>query len=147
MKYYLVEPTTKRSVIEIEYFTAKSDDGVTKFLEKETVWRWGSFLIGVPDDEEVTLPNPEDDEIAITNEFGAEMLECEDGCSTTFYVRGDGLTEEECDDLALDAEEAYEEDSYEGLEDLGWEPHDVAFELHNGCTVVECDKDGDPLKP
>jgi hypothetical protein len=52
MKYYLLEPTYKKSVIEFTAFKRIDEEGNTIFLRKELGWRWGSFLISVPETEE-----------------------------------------------------------------------------------------------
>lgn len=55
MKHYLVEPTWKKSVVEYEIFKRKDEDGNTIFLRKELGWRWGSFMVSVPETEEEAL--------------------------------------------------------------------------------------------
>lgn len=52
MKYYLVEPTYKKSLVEISTFRKKDDNGKWIYLRKELGWRWGSFLFPVPETEE-----------------------------------------------------------------------------------------------
>lgn len=60
MKHYRIEPTYKKSVIEIATFrrpleelTGNDEDkGRWGYLRKELGWRWGSFMISVPDTEE-----------------------------------------------------------------------------------------------
>ena len=54
MKYYKLEPSVKKSVIEWHSFKRKDADGNTIFLRKELGWRYGSWLISVPEtDEEI----------------------------------------------------------------------------------------------
>lgn len=52
MKYYRVEPSMKKSVIEYTAFQRKDEDGNTIWLRKELGWRWGSWLFSVPETEE-----------------------------------------------------------------------------------------------
>lgn len=52
MKHYIIEPTWKKSVIEKTIFRRTNEDGKIIFLEKELGWRWGSFMISVPETEE-----------------------------------------------------------------------------------------------
>lgn len=52
MKYYRLEPSYKKSVVEIAVFRRKDEDGNNCFLRKELGWRWGSFLLSVPETEE-----------------------------------------------------------------------------------------------
>jgi len=55
MKYYKVEPTYKKSVIEWTIFKRKNEDGKDIFLRKELGWRWGEWLFTIPDTEEEQL--------------------------------------------------------------------------------------------
>ena len=60
MKHYRIEPTYKKSVVEFTYFrrpleelTGNDEDkGKFAFAHKELGWRWGSFMISVPDTPE-----------------------------------------------------------------------------------------------
>lgn len=55
MKYFRLEPTYKKSVIEWTIFTRKNEEDKDIFLRKELGWRWGTWLISVPDTEEEAL--------------------------------------------------------------------------------------------
>jgi len=63
MKYFLLEPTYKKSTVEKTFFrreleplTGNPDDaGKWAYVTKELGWRWGSFLISVPETEEEVL--------------------------------------------------------------------------------------------
>ena len=52
MKHYLIEPTYKKSLVEKTIFRRTNEEGKNIFLEKELGWRWGSFVISVPETEE-----------------------------------------------------------------------------------------------
>ena len=54
MKYYRIEPTYKKSVVEWTIFR-REYNGTNQFLRKELGWRWGSFVIEVPDTDEEKL--------------------------------------------------------------------------------------------
>lgn len=54
MKYYRVEPSYKKSFVEIDIFNRKDEDGNIIYLRRELGWRWGSFLFTIPEtDEEI----------------------------------------------------------------------------------------------
>jgi hypothetical protein len=54
MKYYLVEPTYKKSLVEYTVFKREDEDGNKFWLRSEVGWRWGSFIFTVPEtDEEI----------------------------------------------------------------------------------------------
>lgn len=87
MKYYIVEPTYKKSTIEITTFRRYDEDGKLIFLRKELGWRWGSFLFSVPEtDEEIEnylescgyeniLDWASDYGFTVTDDSGEEMLD------------------------------------------------------------------------
>ena len=59
MKHFRIEPTYKKSVIERTMFkrplsdlTDEGKENQWAYLEKELGWRWGSFMISVPDTQE-----------------------------------------------------------------------------------------------
>lgn len=52
MKYYRIEPTHKKSLIENTIFRRKDENGNYIFLKREQCWRWGSFLFSVPETED-----------------------------------------------------------------------------------------------
>jgi hypothetical protein len=52
MKHYLLEPTYKKSVVEYTAFRRKDEDGTQIWLRKELGWRYGSWTISVPENEE-----------------------------------------------------------------------------------------------
>lgn len=49
MKYFKVEPTYKKSVVEFDIFKRVDENGHNVFLRKELGWRWGSFMVSVPE--------------------------------------------------------------------------------------------------
>src|SRR6056300_1124345 len=55
MKHYLLEPTYKKSVIEWTIFRRMDENNKPIFLRKELGWRWGSWLISVPETEEEAM--------------------------------------------------------------------------------------------
>jgi hypothetical protein len=52
MKHYRVEPTYKKSVVEYDTFSRIDENGKKIFLQREVGWRWGSWLISVPETQE-----------------------------------------------------------------------------------------------
>ena len=55
MKHYIIEPTHKKSLVERTIFRRTNEEGEKIFLEKELGWRWGSFMISVPETEEEVM--------------------------------------------------------------------------------------------
>lgn len=164
MKHYLIEPKTKKPIIERKFLQRTRDDGVVEMLEMETGWRWGNFMIDVPETDEeirdlldergtdslaefledhnadtleqVLLPDPDED---VTLLGWADVLDTYDSCWVVFNVSGKGLNEEQCEALSEEASEAYGDDGYEGLKNLGWQHGDVYYELHGEFELADFD--------
>ena len=52
MKHYRVEPTWKKSVVEWTLFQRKDENGIVENLRKELGWRWGSWMVSIPETQE-----------------------------------------------------------------------------------------------
>ena len=55
MQHYRMEPTYKKSVVENTVFKKELDDGNALWANLEVGWRWGSWLVSVPETEEEIL--------------------------------------------------------------------------------------------
>lgn len=165
MKEYIIEPSYKKSVIEWTSW-AKEINGVNHYLQRELGWRWGSFVINVPETEEeiqafvkeygyedleslledysvdsieeIALPDPEDDEVQL-DDYEYEMLDCWDGCWDDFAVHvylEGGLDEDERSELAEAMQEIYEEGYEDAIEEDGWEPMDSGYSIVGGFKIT-----------
>ena len=175
MKYYRIEPSTKKSVIEVEYYGR--EDGLR--IAVETCWRWGEFKLNVPETEEELkeyldyrgveleeynedpesypfLPQ-EDDEVVELEDYEFETLSTWDGCSEEHSVyagynyKGEVPAELEESILELLEEEGISvlwEDwsEIEGDHPLrGFSSEDCSYVIYNGVTIEECDERGSLL--
>ena len=189
MKHYRIEPTYKKSVVEWTLFQRKDENGIVENLRKELGWRWGSWMVSIPetqeeldkwienhsnydtiedwaydyghadadDDGNITidgdifeilndqlLPSEDEESVDITEDYDMEMLETWDGCWEYFHVDSwrKEIPEDEAEALVEEAQDAYEENCEEGVEELGWEYVDTYFEMHCSPRVMECDENG-----
>lgn len=202
MKYLRMEPARKKSVIEDTVFQydingGHRDGGNTVWVTMETGWRWGTWLVSVPETEEEIIEfanfkidgdakgdpyyknlqevyddyccdeSEESDEQVIelidnftpsTSEscdfheiadYDAEMLETWDGCWVDFSVRqfrnegDDGyLSEEELEAFRENVEEAWDENGYEGIENLDFIENGSDTNIHCPITLTPCDENG-----
>lgn len=168
MRHYLIEPTYKKSVVEYELF--KHDDG--RILTREVGWRWGSFIIHVPETEDElkewantkgfgTISDARDGYGLESNEpFPPEtflpneswdFIELDD-YDYEMVEMWDGCwedwainSEEDTSELEEELSEAYFENSLEGLNELGWNEFAYFVEIHTSVTVKECDTSGKVL--
>lgn len=98
MKYYRIEPTYKKSVVEWTIFR-REHNGTNQFLRKELGWRWGSFVIEVPDTDE--------EKLEWAKEKGYDSLQ---ECLEDYYGHEDVETDPNLSDYLLpDPEDDYVE--------------------------------------
>ena len=119
MAIWKVEPTYKKSCIERQYYTK---DGKT--ICEETGWRWGEFLIEVPDGETPELPPGTD---IFSCDYELVDWSSDDGCWTDYEYTG--MTEEEIAEI----QEFFDEGNYAyELEEKGWNSSD-------GEMIIDCE--------
>ena len=120
MATWKLSPQHKKSAVEQMFFY---NDG--KVIIVEQGWRWGTFT--VESDErpltDLELVNAEGYELGcIDNDESWELSEMTDGCWLD-VTAGRNATEE---DVAA-FEQAWEEDGYDGVEELGWSNDDTEY--------------------
>jgi len=122
-----LEPTYKKSVVDIEFFY-NEETGV--WVHYEQGWRWGTFFADVTDEELQELKdhnkhceenNTHDDfEISALTDF--ELNDTWDGVWADISVHKIGWTEEQKTELQETIEDS--EDWWDWLMENGFEPHD-----------------------
>ena len=120
MAIWKLSPQNKKSAVEQMFFY---NDG--KVIIVEQGWRWGTFT--VESDErpltDLELVNAEGYELGcIDNDESWELSEMTDGCWLD-VTAGRNATEQ---DVAA-FEQAWEEDGYDGVEELGWSNDDTEY--------------------
>ena len=116
MIMWKVSPRYKKSVIDVEIFR-KGDNEITM----ETGWRWGHVVLLVPQGVDLLAElKPEDNNRIQIDGLGYDILdrEFDDGCWEEWDL--DAMDEDEVEAF----QEAWDEDSHEGIENLGWEGWD-----------------------
>jgi len=107
MAEWSIKPTWKKSLIETIYFY--KDD---KKIAVETGWRWGEFSCVTEDDKPPVIEEGTD---LYNCDYDVEMIECDDGCWTTYDLSGFDSEEEE-----QEMHEWLDENSFFDLEEDGW---------------------------
>ena len=120
MAIWKLSPQNKKSAVEQMFFY---NDG--KVIIVEQGWRWGTFT--VESDErpltDLELVNAEGYELGcIDNDESWELSEMTDGCWLD-VTAGRNATEEDVTAF----EQAWEEDGYDGVEELGWSNDDTEY--------------------
>ena len=140
-----IEPTYKKSTIEIEFFNR--EDGTQ--VEVETGWRWGTFYADVTDDEMDELKEHNEankdgsswDSFEIGTLTGFEMDNTFDGCWMDFRVWNKNWTEEQRDALREEIELACEEgDWFEWLETNDFSPWEMETHIVGELNIELLDK-------
>lgn len=174
MKFYRIEPEYKKAVSDTTTWK-KEINGETAYLTKCEVYRWGAFLIRVPEtDEEIDerleekemtredvknfygedfdlnelwLPDPEDGWYEMPD-YQAELLEMWDGCSTDWdlIISEEVLSEEDKEEMLDHLMVVYDEEYDFGLNEEGWEDIDCVQEINTTLSIVECDESGELLE-
>lgn len=116
MPLYTVRALNKKSTIEIETWAHEKD--FNKSFTKELGWRSGSFKVRMLKDEMEEIPkDSEDNQFYPYSYDDSELIETWDGCWEDFNFSESTITEEE----QAQIEGAWQEESYEGLENLGYQ--------------------------
>ena len=120
MAFWKLSPQHKKSAVEQMFFNNDS-----KVIIVEQGWRWGTFTVE-SDDRPLTdleLRNEDGYELGcIDNDESWELSEMTDGCWLD-VTAGRNATQQ---DVAA-FEQAWEEDGYNGVEELGWSNDDTEY--------------------
>ena len=114
MARYKLSNIEKKSVVETE--TWSNEDGLTFTIENG--WRWGEFFYEFDEEPDIDLDNEDGLDPWSIGDVDDQNLD--DGCWLFFYFPDDFPEE-----LKEQVESAYEEDMYEGLENLGFNHDDT----------------------
>ena len=172
MKYYLLEPKEKKSVVEYQTFSKEINESKIYAIREEG-YRGGSWIIHVPEtDEEIDLrleeldmtrddivayygedinsmgekfflPDPDEDYHEL-NDYDFEMIQMYDGCWADWKIVAtlDTMCEEDQDDLLVKVEELWAEDYDFALTDDGWSDDGTTTEVQCEILLRECDESG-----
>lgn len=133
MATWSLSPQYKKSAIEKMFFYK---DG--KVITIEQGFRWATFKVESDErpltDEE--LRNEDGYELGcIDNDESWEMWDMVDGCWIEIEAGNDKTTSTDVEEF----EEAWNEDSYEGVENLGWSQDDCEYYYHGPLALTNED--------
>lgn len=137
-----IEPSYKKSTIEIEFF--KNDDNT--WIHVETGWRWGTFYADVDDEELKSIQDHneycrssgkwEEYEISCLSNF--EMNDCWDGCWMDYTVWNRNWTDEQRNAVKEEIENA--DDWFDWLQERGYAPEDCETYIVGEINIEILDK-------
>jgi len=134
MATWNLSPQHKKSAVEMMFFYKGG-----KRILIEQGFRWANFKITSDvrplTDEELKNEDEYDLGVCIDNDESWEMWDMTDGCWLDIRKHSDDVTDEELEAF----EEAWEEDSYEGVEALGWSNDDTEYYFYGPLELTNED--------
>jgi hypothetical protein len=119
MATWKLSPQYKKSAVERSIWTK---DGVT--IVREEGYRWGTFYCETAYQPEIDLKNLDGYQVNF-GDYDWELESLDDGCWADWEFPG-GMSDE--DRKAI--ETAWDENWYEGMEELGWSNNDTEYHFH-----------------
>lgn len=122
MAVWTLMPANKKSIEEITFW---EKDGRTIVYRQG--WRGGSVTVTTADDNPPEIDLEDNDELNVLELVDDHIVDVEiesfwDGCWGDWDWNEQGLSDEEIEEI----EAAWEEDGYNGVEDLGWNINETA---------------------
>ena len=108
-----------------------------KVIIREEGYRWGEFYCESDEQPEIDLVNPDDYNLS-ESDYDWELTSLDDGCWSDWTFPED-MTEEE----QAEIEAAWEENYFEGMEELGWSCNDTEYVLQGPLELS--DEDGNVI--
>ena len=123
---YKVSTQEKKSIVHVETYR-KTINNEQYVVEIEQTWRWGYVIISGLEKDEI---NPENPDGLLVTDYSIEDQDLSDGCSLWFNFTS-GTPDEERDLF----EQAWDEEGYSGIEELGWMQWDTEIAFHGPLDV------------
>ena len=132
MATWILKTLHKKSAVEKQFWYK---DG--KVIIREEGYRWGEFYCESDEQPEIDLVNPDDYNLS-ESDYDWELTSLDDGCWADWTFPED-MTEEE----QAEIESAWEENYFEGMEELGWSNNDTDYILQGPLELS--DEDGNVI--
>ena len=129
MTTWILKTLHKKNAVEKQFWYK---DG--KVIIREEGYRWGEFYCESDEQPEIDLVNPDDYNLS-ESDYDWELTSLDDGCWADWTFPED-MTEEE----QAEIESAWEENYFEGMEELGWSNDDTDYILQGPLELS--DEDG-----
>jgi hypothetical protein len=129
MAVWILKTLHKKSAVE-KQFWCKDD----KVIIREEGYRWGEFYCESDEQPEIDLDNADGYNLS-ESDYDWELTSLDDGCWAD-WTFPDDMTEEE----QAEIETAWDEDYFDGMEELGWTNNDTEYILQGPLELS--DEDG-----
>jgi hypothetical protein len=132
MATWILKTLHKKNAVEKQFWYK---DG--KVIIREEGYRWGEFYCESDEQPEIDLDNPDSYNLS-ESDYDWELTSLDDGCWADWTFPED-MTEEE----QAEIEAAWEENYFEGMEELGWSNNDTDYILQGPLELS--DEDGNVI--
>jgi len=132
MATWILKTLHKKNAVERQFWYK---DG--KVIIREEGYRWGEFYCESDEQPEIDLDNADGYNLS-ESDYDWELTSLDDGCWADWTFPED-MTEEE----QAEIESAWEEEYFEGMEELGWSQDDTEYILQGPLELL--DKDGNVI--
>ena len=129
MAIWILKTLHKKNAVEKQFWYK---DG--KVIIREEGYRWGEFFCESDEQPEIDLNNADGYNLS-ESDYDWELTSLDDGCWADWTFPED-MTEEE----QAEIESAWEEEYFEGMEELGWSQDDTEYILQGPLELL--DEDG-----
>ena len=129
MAIWILKTLHKKNAVEKQFWYK---DG--KVIIREEGYRWGEFYCENDEQPEIDLDNADGYNLS-ESDYDWELTSLDDGCWADWTFPED-MTEEE----QAEIESAWEEEYFEGMEELGWSQDDTEYILQGPLELS--DEDG-----
>ena len=129
MAVWILKTLHKKSAVE-KQFWCKDD----KVIIREEGYRWGEFYCESDEQPEIDLDNADGYNLS-ESDYDWELTSLDDGCWAD-WTFPEHMTEEE----KAEIETAWDEDYFDGMEELGWTNNDTEYILQGPLELS--DEDG-----
>jgi len=128
MATWILKTLHKKSAVERQFWYK---DG--KVVIREEGYRWGEFYCESDEQPEIDLDNADGYNLS-ESDYDWELTSLDDGCWADWTFPED-MTEEE----QAEIESAWEEEYFEGMEELGWSQDDTEYILQGPLELSDDD--------
>ena len=128
MATWILKTLHKKNAVEKQFWYK---DG--KVIIREEGYRWGEFFCESNEQPEIDLNNADGYNLS-ESDYDWELTSLDDGCWADWTFPED-MTEEE----QAEIESAWEEEYFEGMEELGWSQDDTEYILQGPLELSDVD--------
>jgi hypothetical protein len=126
MTTWKISNYNKKNAVERQFW--RKDD---KVIIREEGFRWGTWYCESDEKPDIDLKNPEGFEVGYADEYEWELDSMDDGCWADTEA-GQNTTDADIEEFNA----AWEEDTFDGVEALGWNNDDTEYWIYGPLQLI-----------